>query len=68
MNEFNDRPDQPLVEDYLGKRARVYGSERAILVSLQSPRNDGELDSLHELRALADTAGIPTLAQVIQKR
>lgn len=68
MNEFNDRPDQPLVEDYLGKRARVYGSERAILVSLQSPGNDGELDSLYELGALADTAGIPTLARVIQKR
>jgi len=57
-----------LVEDYLGKRARVYGSERAILVSLQSPGNDAELDSLHELAALADSAGIPTLAQVIQKR
>lgn len=57
-----------MVEDYLGKRARVYGSERAILVSLQSPSSNGELDSLHELGALADTAGIPTLAQVIQKR
>jgi len=68
LNEFNDRPGQPLVEDYLGKRARVYGSERAILVSLQSPRYEGELDSLHELAALTDTAGIPTLAQVIQKR
>ncbi len=68
MNESNNRPDHPLVEDYLGKRARVYGAERAILVGLQSPSDEGELDSLHELGALADTAGVPTLAQVIQRR
>ena len=68
MNGFNDRPDQPLIEDYLGKRARIYGSERAILVGLQSASNDGGLDPLHELEALADTAGIPTLAQVIQNK
>jgi len=68
LNAFNDRPKQPLGEDHLGKRARVYESERAILVSLQPPGSDGEPASQHELEALADTAGIPTLAQVNQRR
>ncbi len=68
MNESNNRPDHPLVEDYLGTRARVYGAERAILVGLQCSDDKGELDSLHELGALADTAGVPILAQVIQRR
>ena len=68
MNESDKRPTLPLVEDYLGKRARVYGTEKAILVGLQPPSSHAEPDSLHELVALADTAGVPTLAQVIQKR
>lgn len=57
---------RPLVEDYLGTRARVYGTEQAVLVGVDL---DGHQDDLlGELEALADTAGIPTLATVIQNR
>ena len=56
-----------LVEDRLGTRARVYGSERAILVGLDDGAADDEL-LFDELEALADTAGIPALATVVQKR
>ena len=68
---MNDKPSvkrAPLLsEDRLGERARVYGSERAILVALQSQEPD-EHGPLDELEALADTAGIETLAHVVQKR
>jgi GTP-binding protein HflX len=48
-------------------RARVFGTEQAILVGILYG-NDEEEESLRELEALADTAGIPTLAVMIQKR
>ena len=56
-----------LIEDRLGTRARVFGTEQAILVGLLYG-NEGEEESLHELELLADTAGIPTLAVMIQRR
>lgn len=66
MNDSLSREGQPIPEDRLGERARVYGSEKAILVSLQT--HDRDLpSSLHELELLADTAGISTLAHVTQK-
>ena len=67
MSARPERDEQPLVEDRLGERARVYGSERAILVSLVLPQNRNA-DSLRELESLADTAGIPTLACMTQSR
>ena len=67
MNERGNCQDQPLIEDRLGERARVYGSERAILVGLQTPR-EPVTNSLRELESLAHTAGISTLAYVDQKR
>lgn len=67
MNERADRHEQPLIEDRLGARARVYGSESAILVAVERP-NKPIADSLRELEALADTAGITTLAVLTQKR
>ena len=67
MNEErHDEERRPLVEDYLGTRARVYGTERAILVGVDLQGHNAGL--LVELESLADTAGIPTLATVVQNR
>ncbi len=62
--------EQRLGEDYLGKRARIYGVERAILVGLYTPRctERDRHETLLELEALAETAGIPTLAVITQQR
>jgi len=62
--------DLPLIEDYLGRRARVYEAERAILVGVLPPGRlsweDEEL--LEELSALVRTAGVRVLAKVVQRR
>lgn len=59
-----------LVEDYLGERARIYGTERAVLVDLYTPRSTerDRRETLIELEALAETAGVPTLAVITQQR
>ena len=75
MNELTSRPILPedhlsedhLGEDHLGKRARIYGNEKAILVAIQTPGSKVD-ESLRELTALASTAGIPTLLEVVQNR
>lgn len=59
--------EELLVEDRLGLRARVTGAEQAILVGILYGREEEE-ESLRELELLADTAGIPTLAVMVQKR
>ena len=59
--------EELLVEDRLGLRARVTGTEQAILVGILYGREEEE-ESLRELESLADTAGIPTLAVMVQKR
>ncbi|HDN19536.1 MAG TPA: hypothetical protein ENF46_00365, partial [Candidatus Acetothermia bacterium] len=60
----------PLIEDYLGRRARLYEGERAILVGVLPPGRtsweDAEL--LEELAALVRTAGAQVLAKVVQRR
>lgn len=57
---------RPLVEDRLGTRARVYGNERAVLVGIdRGHAGEGLFD---ELQSLADTAGVATLATLVQKR
>ncbi len=56
-----------LIEDHLGERARVYGDEKAVLVAIGIDARQVESD-LHELSLLADTAGIPTLATIVQNR
>ncbi|MCX6100007.1 MAG: hypothetical protein NTV92_00980 [Candidatus Bipolaricaulota bacterium] len=67
LNEEKREGDRrPLVEDYLGARARVYGTEQAILVGVDLEGHSEDL--LGELESLADTAGIPTLATVVQNR
>ena len=70
MNGSDNRslpPEDRLSEDHLGERARIYGSEKAVLVAVQTPGSSVE-DSLLELNALASTAGIPTLLEVVQNR
>lgn len=58
-----------LIEDRLGERARVYGTERAILVGLDTGGVHSASESfLAELESLAYTAGIPVLATVMQRR
>jgi GTP-binding protein HflX len=63
---MDDRAHEPLIEDRLGTRARVYGSERAILVGIAD--GHAEEETFRELESLADTAGITTLATVVQNR
>lgn len=57
----------PTIEDYVGRRARVYGGERAILVDVVPPGSDGG-DRLAELAALAATAGVEVVGTAVQHR
>jgi GTP-binding protein HflX len=70
LSDERDRRDAPLVEDRLGTRARIFGTERAVLAGIDAGSGTGIAieESMRELAALARTAGIPTLASVIQKR
>lgn len=68
-DEKPERSRQPLVEDRLGARARVFGTEQAVLVSLDTgDRARSVEDGLAELESLANTAGIPTLTTIVQQR
>lgn len=57
----------PTIEDYLGRRARVYGGECAVLADVVTPGSDGT-ERLAELSALASTAGVEVLTSVVQQR
>ncbi len=57
----------PTIEDYLGRRARAYGGERAILVDVIPPGVDGG-ERTAELAALATTAGVQVLGTMLQHR
>lgn len=59
-----------LIEDRLGKRARVYEQERAILVGLDLGEGASweERESMEELIELSRTAGLEVLHTVIQRR
>jgi GTP-binding protein HflX len=63
---MNDRTHEPLIEDRLGTRARVYGTERVILVGITDGQSEEQ--TFRELESLADTAGITTLATIAQNR
>jgi len=54
-----------LIEDRLGERARILGGERAILVGLDL---EGTRETLDELVALSETAGVEVKGRVIQRR
>lgn len=71
MNDDRHRNQEVLGEDRLGRRARVFGTEQAILAGIDPGTVRGGLsaeDSMRELESLAETAGIPTLASVLQRR
>lgn len=72
MNEQDrhETPQRPLIEDRLGLRARIREEERAILVSLEHNQVPEALleESLRELRALCDTAGVEVLRTLVQRR
>jgi GTP-binding protein HflX len=67
LSDTPNRSGPYLTEDRLGHRARVYGSEKAVLVGVDTDQ-EGTHAPLRELERLADTAGIPTLARFVQKR
>jgi len=58
----------PKIEDYLGRRARVYGGEKAILADLVLAGQRDEEERLGEMRALARTAGVDVRGEVLQRR
>jgi GTP-binding protein HflX len=67
------KDDLNLIEDRVGKRARVKAKEKAILVGVDLPetRNNrlwSTEESMDELAALADTAGVRIQERVIQNR
>jgi GTP-binding protein HflX len=66
-DEQDRRAEGPLVEDYTGERARVYGAERAVLVAVETPKAPVD-DALRELSSLARTAGVEPLGEMIQAR
>ncbi|MEF8916840.1 MAG: GTPase HflX [Candidatus Bipolaricaulota bacterium] len=63
-----------LIEDRIGKRARVKAKERAILVGidLTYPQEEEALwttdESLKELASLAETAGVKIADRIVQRR
>lgn len=62
--------DLPRIEDYLGRRARLYRDERALLVGVLPPGRLSweEEELLDELAALVDTAGGVVVGRVVQRR
>jgi len=66
-DEQDRRAEGPLVEDYTGERARVYGAECAVLVAVETPKAPVD-DALRELSSLARTAGVEPLGEMIQAR
>lgn len=57
----------PTIEDYLGRRARVYGGEQALLADVIPPGADDE-ERFAELAALAATARVTVLGRTAQHR
>ncbi len=64
------REQQRLIEDYLGRRARLYAEERAVLADVLPPGPVGwqEEEALDELASLARTAGVTVAARLVQRR
>jgi len=67
------RDDFGLIEDRVGKRARVKAKERAILVGVDFSYPEKEElwstdESLEELASLAETAGVTIASKVVQRR
>ena len=59
---------QRWIEDREGRRARLYGRERAILVGVVQHGNLEEREAMEELIDLSRTAGVEVLHVIIQRR
>ncbi len=70
MSRAESQASKRLTEDRLGRRARLYGQEKAILVGLDLGRQADwrERESLEELMELSRTAGVEVLHVIVQKR
>ena len=66
--EAKEQKNKRLIEDRVGRRARVYGEERAILVGVVRRNSPEERESMEELIALSRTAGVEVLHIVVQRR
>ncbi len=66
--EAEEQRNKRLIEDRVGRRARVYGEERAILVGVVRRNSPEERESMEELIALSRTAGVEVLHIVVQRR
>ncbi len=56
------------IEDREGRRARVYGRERAILVGVVQHNAPEEREAMEELIELSRTAGVEVLRVIVQRR
>lgn len=67
---MGEREQRPLIEDYLGRRARVYAAERAVLADVLPPgaMSWEDEEALDELSSLARTAGVSVVARLVQRR
>jgi len=61
---------RPPIEDYLGRRARVYERERALLADVAPLGPPGSMhgELMEELASLADTAGVYVVGTLVQQR
>jgi len=61
---------RPPIEDYLGRRARIYERERAVLadVAPAGPQAAMHGEFMEELASLADTAGVYVVGTLVQQR
>ncbi len=64
------RSGLPRVEDYVGRRARLYPAERALLVGVlpPGPLSWEEEELMDELAALVETAGAQVVGRIVQRR
>lgn len=68
-----NRQNHDLIEDRVGKRARVKAREKAVLVGLNvsGKQDDGlwtKSEAMEELESLADTAGLRIIDSIVQNR
>jgi GTP-binding protein HflX len=67
-NRAQAEPERRVLEDRIGRRARVYGHERAILVGVSRNNGPEEREMMEELMALSRTVGIEILHVIMQRR
>ena len=68
MKKQMEPSERRVLEDRVGRRARVYGHERAILVGVAQGHSPEERETMEELIALSRTAGVEVLHVIVQRR